>query len=626
MGKTYGVGIMGAGNISAAYLRLAPLFRNLEVRGVADVIPEAAKKRAEEFNVAAQTPDELLKNSEIDVIVNLTVPAAHYQVTTDILSAGKHAYSEKPFVLSVEEGKAIRKQAEERKLKVGSAPDTFLGGAHQQARSIIDSGKVGKIASGTMHVLSRGMEHWHPNPDFFFQVGGGPILDLGPYYITDLISLVGPIKRVTAFTGMARAEREVTAEGPYKGTMIKVGTPTTIHAVLEFHNGAIITLGASWDVASHGHHNIELYGTEGSVYVPDPKHEARAHEGTGHFPGPVRGRQGAVQYARQHLRNGRPGLGYKGVQIPTWVGASSISKRRRRPRPIATSSRASPPSTGSRSPSSRRICRASSWRCIRPMTPRSTASPRSSVHGNSQGPHRPGRCSSSSGRRRRRRISGSTRTRPSRARWPGPIIYPWPQRPAGLVERPSTNWPSAGRRSSTSSTRTASTSATRSIRARTCTTGSPSRCSSSAVNNHPRANLLYDPSHFVLQQLDYLAFIDIYHERIKRLPRQGRRVQPDRQAGRLWRLPELGEPGRPLPLAGRRAGRFRRDLLQAERNTASTAGRCSNGNAPQAPEEGAAKARRSSPSHIIRVTEKAFDDFAGAGTDKAANRKMLGLS
>lgn len=270
MAKTYGVGIMGAGNISAAYLRLAPLFRNLEVRGVADVLPEAAQKRANEFNVKAHTPDELLKNSEIDVIVNLTVPAAHYKVTTDILSAGKHAYSEKPFVLSVEEGKAIKKQATERKLKVGSAPDTFLGGAHQQARAIIDSGKLGKIASGTMHVLSRGMEHWHPNPDFFFQVGGGPILDLGPYYITDLISLVGPIKRVTAFTGMARAEREVTAEGPFKGTFIKVGTPTTIHAVLEFANGAIITLGASWDVSSHGHHNIELYGTEGTVYVPDP--------------------------------------------------------------------------------------------------------------------------------------------------------------------------------------------------------------------------------------------------------------------------------------------------------------------------------------------------------------------
>jgi len=270
MAKVYGVGIMGAGNISAAYLRLAPLFKNLEVRAIADVVPEAAKKRAEEYGVAAQTPDELLKNSELDVIVNLTVPAAHFSVSKDILSSGKHAYSEKPFVLSVEEGIQLKALADEHGLKVGSAPDTFLGGAHQQARAIIESGKLGRIASGTMHVMSRGMEHWHPNPDFFFQVGGGPILDLGPYYVTDLINLAGPIKRVSAFTSMARAEREVTADGPFKGTMIKVGTPTTIHAILELHSGAIITLGTSWDVASHGHHNIELYGTEGSVYVPDP--------------------------------------------------------------------------------------------------------------------------------------------------------------------------------------------------------------------------------------------------------------------------------------------------------------------------------------------------------------------
>jgi predicted dehydrogenase len=270
MAKTYGVGIMGAGNISAAYLRLAPLFKGLEVRAVADIMPEAAKKRAEEFGVAAQTPDELLKNSEVDVIVNLTVPAAHYRVSMDIISAGKHSYSEKPFVLSLEEGLSLKKAADERNLKVGSAPDTFLGGAHQQAREIIDSGKLGKIMSGTTHVMSRGMEHWHPNPDFFFQPGGGPILDLGPYYITDLVHLLGPVKRLSAFTNMARAEREVTAEGPNKGTFIKVGTPTTIHGVLEFHNGAIVTIGASWDVAAHGHHNIELYGTDGSIFVPDP--------------------------------------------------------------------------------------------------------------------------------------------------------------------------------------------------------------------------------------------------------------------------------------------------------------------------------------------------------------------
>ena len=271
MSKTFGVGIMGAGNISSAYLRLAPLFKGLEVRAVADILPEAAKARAAEFGVAAQSPDELLKNSEIDVIVNLTVPAAHYRVSSEIISAGKHAYSEKPFVLTLEEGKALRQEADARKLRVGSAPDTFLGGAHQQARNLIDTGKIGRITSGTTHVMSRGMEHWHPNPDFFFQVGAGPVLDIGPYYVTDLIQLIGPVRRVTAFTGSAQAERTIsTPTSALKGQKIKVGTPTTIHGVLEFHNGAIVTLGTSWDVFSHGHGPIELYGTEGSLYVPDP--------------------------------------------------------------------------------------------------------------------------------------------------------------------------------------------------------------------------------------------------------------------------------------------------------------------------------------------------------------------
>jgi predicted dehydrogenase len=271
MAKTYGIGIIGAGNISAAYLRLAPLFKDLEVRAVADILPEAAQKRAAEFNVRAQTPDELLKNAEIDVVVNLTIPSTHFKVSMEAISAGKHAYSEKPFVLTLEEGTALKQAAASRNLRVGSAPDTFLGGAHQQVRNLIDTGKLGRITSGTTHVMSRGMEHWHPNPDFFFQPGAGPILDIGPYYVTDLIQLIGPVKRVTAFTGSANLERIVTTPNvAMTGKAIKVDTPTTIHGILEFHNGAIVTVGASWDVFSHGHHNIELYGTEGSVYVPDP--------------------------------------------------------------------------------------------------------------------------------------------------------------------------------------------------------------------------------------------------------------------------------------------------------------------------------------------------------------------
>lgn len=269
MSKTYGVGIMGAGVISAAYMRLAPLFKGLEVRAVADLMPDAAKARADEFGVAAQTPDELLANSEVDIIVNLTIPEVHYQVSKQILTAGKHAYSEKPLVLSVEEGLDLKKEAAARNLQVGCAPDTFLGGSHQQARNIIDSGQIGTITSGTCHVMSGGMEAWHPNPDFFFRPGGGPILDLGPYYLANLINLVGPVKRVTAFAGSALKERTI-GSGPRTGEKVPVSTPTTIHAVLEFAKGALITLGASWDVKAHSHPNMELYGSVGSIFVPDP--------------------------------------------------------------------------------------------------------------------------------------------------------------------------------------------------------------------------------------------------------------------------------------------------------------------------------------------------------------------
>src|SRR5690606_27065083 len=176
MAKKLGVGVIGCGNISAAYFRLAPLFRGIEMRACADINMEAAKARAAEFGLRAETVDGLLAASDIDIVVNLTIPAAHYAVSKQILDAGKHVYSEKPFVLSVADGLDLMKRAEKKGLRIGSAPDTFLGGAHQLARSIVDSGKLGRITSGTCHVMNHGMEHWHPNPDFFFQPGGGPIL------------------------------------------------------------------------------------------------------------------------------------------------------------------------------------------------------------------------------------------------------------------------------------------------------------------------------------------------------------------------------------------------------------------------------------------------------------------
>ncbi|MFA7414953.1 MAG: Gfo/Idh/MocA family oxidoreductase [Rhizobium sp.] len=269
MARELGVGIIGCGNISTTYFSLAPLFKGLKVLACTDLNMNAAELRAEEYGVKAQPMDELLANDELDIIVNLTIPDAHYAVSRRILEAGKHVYSEKPLVLSLEAGEDLRKLSKEKGLSVGCAPDTFLGGSHQLARKYIDEGGIGRVTSGTCHVMSPGMEMWHPNPDFFFLPGGGPILDLGPYYIANLINLIGPVKRVAALTSMASETRTITSR-PREGEVIPVKTPTNIHALVEFRNGATITLSASWDVWSHRHANMELYGTEGSLFVPDP--------------------------------------------------------------------------------------------------------------------------------------------------------------------------------------------------------------------------------------------------------------------------------------------------------------------------------------------------------------------
>ena len=269
MGKLLGVGIIGCGNISTTYFKLGPLFKGFEIIACADLNEEAAQARADEYGVRKDTIADLLAAGDIDLIINLTIPDAHFSVTKQILEAGKHAYSEKPLVLTIEEGQELAKIASEKSLSVGCAPDTFLGSSHQLARQQIDNGAIGTITSGTCHVMSHGMEKWHPNPDFFFLPGGGPIFDLGPYYIANLVNLVGPIKRVAALSSMATDTRTIGSDAR-KGEIIPVKTPTNIHALLEFENGATITFAASWDVWSHRHKNMELYGTEGSIFVPDP--------------------------------------------------------------------------------------------------------------------------------------------------------------------------------------------------------------------------------------------------------------------------------------------------------------------------------------------------------------------
>ncbi len=269
MTKPLGIGVIGCGNISAAYMRLAPLFTGIEMRACADLSPEVAKTRAEAFGLRAATVEALLAADDVDIVLNLTIPETHHQVSKAALLAGKHVYSEKPFVLSVADGIDLQETAAAQGLVVGSAPDTFLGGAHQLGRHLVDAGAVGKITSGTCFVQSPGMEMWHPNPDFFFKPGGGPVLDMGPYYISNLVQLLGPVARVTAMSSSARSERTI-GSGPRSGEAVAVETPTTIHAILAFASGAQITFCASWDVWAQGHAPMELYGLEGSLFLPDP--------------------------------------------------------------------------------------------------------------------------------------------------------------------------------------------------------------------------------------------------------------------------------------------------------------------------------------------------------------------
>jgi len=263
------IGIIGCGNISDAYLRGAAHSRLVRVKSVADIRADAAEAKAHEYGVDAVAVDALLADPDIEIVVNLTVPAAHAPLSLQIIEAGKHVYLEKPLASRFAAAKLVMQAATAKGLRVGCAPDTFLGAAHQACRYAIDAGRIGVPAAGAAAVLSHGMEHWHPNPAFFFQHGGGPIHDLGPYYVTQLVNLLGPVSRVTAETSIAFKTRTITSE-PLAGQTITVEVPTTVNGVLGFASGANVTLSHSWDVWKHRRVPLEIYGSEGSLLVPDP--------------------------------------------------------------------------------------------------------------------------------------------------------------------------------------------------------------------------------------------------------------------------------------------------------------------------------------------------------------------
>jgi len=264
-----GVGIIGCGNISEAYLKAASYFPILDIKGIADIRPEAAEARASQFGLRAMSVDGILADPSVQIIVNLTIPAAHVEVGLRALAAGKHIYSEKPLGLTTAEARPLLQMAKQRGLRVGCAPDTFLGGSHQTCRKLVDEGAIGRPLAGSAFFMCPGHERWHPNPAFYYAKGGGPMLDMGPYYITALVNLIGPVARVAGITSRARFEREITSE-PLKGTMIPVEVATHVAGTLEFASGAVVSIAMSFDVPRHRHRPIELYGTEGSLSIPDP--------------------------------------------------------------------------------------------------------------------------------------------------------------------------------------------------------------------------------------------------------------------------------------------------------------------------------------------------------------------
>lgn len=262
-------GVIGCGNISAAYFKAAAKLDDLNIVSCADLNMEAARARAEEFAVTAMTVDELLADPDIRIVINLTTPQSHAGVNLRALEAGKHVHGEKPFAVTREEGKAVLELARKKKLLTGCAPDTFLGAGLQTCRKLIDDGWIGRPVAGTAFMCCHGHEGWHPNPGFYYLKGGGPLFDMGPYYLTALVHLLGPVKRVSAICGRAFDERLATSEMA-KGQILPVEVNTHAAGTLEFHGGAIITIIMSFDVWRHSAPPIEIHGTMGSLKVPDP--------------------------------------------------------------------------------------------------------------------------------------------------------------------------------------------------------------------------------------------------------------------------------------------------------------------------------------------------------------------
>ena len=269
------IGVIGCGMVSHAYLGTIVRAPQLELRALASRTMHSAEVQAARYGGAAVTVEALIADPEIDIIVNLAPPTTHYELCRAALMANKHVYCEKPLATSLDDARALVLFAQDRNLAIGCAPDTFLGEGHQAARRLIDEDAIGTVTTGSAFFGSRGMESWHPNPAFFFARGGGPLLDIGPYFVTQLVNLLGPVAEVSAIGTMPRTRRTITTPAR-EGEMIEVSVPTTVAGSLLFESGANISIMLSWDVATHQRAPIELFGDKGVMIAPDPNQFAGA--------------------------------------------------------------------------------------------------------------------------------------------------------------------------------------------------------------------------------------------------------------------------------------------------------------------------------------------------------------
>lgn len=280
--------VIGCGNISSIYLENAAKWDILDLVACADLDLSRAESQAAKYNVPRALPvAEVLVDPDIELIINLTIPAAHAEIGLAALRAGKSVYNEKPLALSRADGQLMLREAQERGLRVGNAPDTFLGSGLQTCRQLLDAGEIGAPIAANAFMFIRGPEAWHPDPGFLYQVGAGPLFDMGPYYLTALVSMLGPVRRVTGSARITYPERTI-GSGPKQGQKIPVETPTHIAGILDFASGPVATLTTSFDVAVSAGEALNLYdvgsglleiqGTTGTLSMPDPNM----------FGGPVR--------------------------------------------------------------------------------------------------------------------------------------------------------------------------------------------------------------------------------------------------------------------------------------------------------------------------------------------------